>query len=283
MLFRAKKNRRRLDVAKKTGELTAAAKSHAPTFFKVLAILVVSIGLSWGGREGWRWATTTERLSLTQVVVTGETRASEAEVIRLGTITLGSNLVSMDVGAMERAIGTHPWVKSVRVHRQLPHGLRVEVVEHEPVALLALGDLYLVNEEAEPFKRIKATELMDLPLVTGIDREAFMASRDQSMRLLRRAVDAAAQYSKSKAGSMPLSEVHVTLDELTVVTTSGQEVRFADGELSPALERLERVRAELKNRSQSAEVIRLDNRARPNWVTVQLTGERPEKGERTGK
>ncbi len=69
MLFRAKKNRRRLDVAKKTGELTAAAKSHAPTFFKVLALLVMSIGLTWGGREGWRWATTTERLSLRSIVV----------------------------------------------------------------------------------------------------------------------------------------------------------------------------------------------------------------------
>ncbi len=282
MIFR-KKNRRRLDVAKKTGELKAAAKTHAPTALKVFGLLVASAALTLGAFQGWKWATASEQFALRTVTVAGEQHASEAEVLRLGGITLGTNLLTMDVGAIEHAIASHPWVKSAEARRELPNQLHVVVTEYRPVALLALGELYLVNEEAQPFKRIKATEVIDLPLITGIERDDFVGQREQSLGLLRKAVAAADQYARSKANAQPLSEVHVTLDEISVVTTDGQEVRFIDGELGPALERLERVRAELKNRSQTAEVIRLDNRARPNWVTVQLTGGSPEKGNRPGK
>lgn len=278
MLFRPKKNRRRLDVAKKTGELKAAAKHHAPTVLKVLALLLVSAGATSGSYAAYSWATTTERFALREVVFAGQSHATEAELLRLGSLSLGSNLFSIDVAATERALSTHPWVKHVIVRRQLPSRISVEVVEHRAVALLTLGDLYLVNEDAEPFKRVKATDSMDLPLITGIDRDEFVANREAALGRLRRAVDATDAYNASPNAKLaPLSEVHAAPDGLSVVTTSGQEIRFADGDLGPGLERLERIRAELKARSLSAEVIRLDNRARPNWVSVQLSSGTSEK------
>ena len=170
------------------------------------------------------------------------------------------------------------------VRRQLPERLSVEVVEHRPVALLALGELYLVNEVAEPFKRVKATDTMDLPLVTGIDRDDFVGHREAALARLQRAVEVTDAYAASAdAKAAPLSEVHVTADGVSVITTSGQEIRFADGELVQSLERLQRIRAELKSRSLSAEVIRLDNRARPNWVSVQLSSATSEKIEQSRK
>jgi cell division protein FtsQ len=280
MFFRPRKNRRRVDVAKKTGELKAAAKHHGPTALKVLGLLAVSVGLTWGGVEGWRWATTTERFALREVVVTGETRATEAELVKLGNIITGSNLVALDTTLIERAIATHPWVRQVRVRRALPSRLLVEVTEHEAVALLSLGELYLVNEDATPFKRVTPTDVMDLPLVTGIDREAFLGEgRAGALAQLRRGVDVASAYAGAFASKGDgLSEVNVTLDGVVLVTVSGQEVRLGDGDVQAGLGRLERVRNELKARSLSAEVIRLDNRSRPEWVTVQLSGGSPEKG-----
>jgi len=41
------------------------------------------------------------------------------------------------------------------------------------------------------------------------------------------------------------------------------------------LARLARVRKELHARSLVAEVIRLDNRARPSWVAVQIAAKKP--------
>lgn len=254
MFFRPKKNRRRVDVAKKTGELKAAAKQHAPTALKVLGLLALSTGLTWAGVEGWRWATTTPRLALREVVVSGQARATEAELVRLSGAVLGLNVFALDTAAMERSIGTHPWVRKVRVHRALPSRLLVEVTEHQAVALLALGELYLVDEAGEPFKRLTPTDAMDLPLVTGIDREEFLGDgRPGALAQLRRGIDVAKAYGAAFGGGRGerLSEVNVTLDGVVLVTGSGQEVRLGEGDVQAGLDRLERVRHELKLRALS--------------------------------
>src|SRR5262249_56318485 len=47
--------------------------------------------------------------------------------------------------------------------------LRVE--ERAPVALASLGDLYVVDADGAPFKRVSPAEALDLPLLTGLTRE----------------------------------------------------------------------------------------------------------------
>jgi cell division protein FtsQ len=62
-------------------------------------------------------------------------------------------------------------------------------------------------------------------------------------------------------------------EALTLVSSTGQEVQLGTGEgLEQKLQRLARVRGELAERGLSAEVIHLDNRARPGWVAVKLSG-----------
>jgi cell division protein FtsQ len=200
MFFRPKKNRRRVDVAKKTGELKAAAKQHAPTALKVLGLLALSTGLTWAGVEGWRWATTTPRLALREVVVSGQARATEAELVRLSGAVLGLNVFALDTAAMERSIGTHPWVRKVRVHRALPSRLLVEVTEHQAVALLALGELYLVDEAGEPFKRLTPGALAQLR--RGIDvAKAYGAASSASTSARRRSARSSGEVTDEASAS----------------------------------------------------------------------------------
>lgn len=269
-MFLRKKNRRRVDVAKKTGELKAAAKHHAPTALKVLLSALITGALAYGSVVAYRFATTSPMFALREVKVSGSDRASQSALVKLGGITLGVNLFVLDTGAIERSLGSHPWVKRVSVRRRLPSSLSIEVTEHTPVAMMSLGELYLVNTEGEPFKRVQATEPIDLPLLTGVEREDFVARREESLAAVRHTLDVIDSYSKSAASKgHPLSEVHVDDTGVTLITDSGEEVRLGEGFVPEKLERLERVRRELATRQVSAELIRLDNRARPNWVTVQ--------------
>jgi len=279
MLFRPKRNRRRLDVAKKTGELKAAVKTHGPGLLKALFATAATVALGWGAYAGWQWAATSPRFALTDVVYRDTSRASGAELSRLAGLAPGQNLFALDLGAIERALATHPWVKSVRVSRRLPSRLEVTVVEHTPVALLALGELYLVNEDGVPFKRIAPQDGIDLPLVTGIERERFVSDRQAALEELSRAVDVAITYARSgPAKGHALSEVNVAGGEVTVVTVDGEEIRFGDGALGEKLARLEKVRKALQDKRLSAAVIRLDDRVRPSRVTVQLSAPGPERG-----
>ena len=282
MLFR-KKNRRRVDVAKKTGELKAAAKHHAPIALKMAATALVAGSLAYGALLGYRFATSSPIFALRHIKVSGEDRASGIAVVKLGGISLGTNLFALETGAIERAIASHPWVKRVNVSRHLPSTLSIEVTEHTALAMMSLGDLYLVNAEGEPFKRVQATEPIDLPLLTGVERDDFISHRDESLSAVRHTLGVVDAYNKSGASKgHPLSEVHVDDTGVTLVAADGEEIRLGEGQVPEKLERLERVRREMATRQLNASLIRLDNRARPGWVTVQLnlqptSGALPEK------
>lgn len=275
-MFRSKRNRRRIDAAKKTGELKAAAQRHLPVVLKLGALVVGSLLVTVGGVEGWKWACTTRQFALQQVRVSGHSQATDVELVRLGGVSLGQNLIAMDVRSVERAIGTHPWVKSVRVARHLPSSLAIEVVEQRAIATVSLGELYLVNPDGELFKRIKPGDDVDLPVIMGLDRDAFAERSDEALASLRQALELIEAYgSHPKASKQPLSSLSLHPDGMAAVTADGQEVEFGEGTVELKLDRLARVREELKTRSMVAEVIRLDNRARPSWVAVQVAAKRP--------
>ncbi len=274
-MIRPKRNRRRLDVAKKTGEIKAVAKHHALVLLKICALLVSSVGIAFGGLEGWQWAITTRQFALKDVSISGEVEATEAELVRLSGMQRGQNLVAMDVAAMERAIATHPWVKTVKVSRHLPSRLSIEVTEHRAIAMLSLGELYLLNAEATPFKRIRPGDAVDLPLVTGLDRDGFAQRRQEVLTSLNQALELIVAYGADAGATQhPLSEVKIHADGVTAVTSGGQEIEFGEGDVAPKLKRLARVREELHARSMEAEVIRLDNRTRPAWVAVQIAAKK---------
>ena len=275
-MFRSKRNRRRVDLAKKTGEFKAAAKHHAPVVLKLFGLAVAFVLIAIGGNEGWKWAHTARQFALSEVKVSGQSEATDVELVRLGGLLLGQNLVAMDTRAMERSISTHPWVKSVSVTRHFPSHLSIDVVEHRAIATLNLGELYLVNEEAAPFKRIKPGDSVDLPLVTGLDRDALTERRDDALISLRQALTLIEAYAAEPgADAQPLSEVNLHPEGITAVTTDGQEIEFGEGDVLPKLGRLARVRKELRSRSMVAEVIHLDNRTRPSWVAVQVSTRKP--------
>src|SRR4051812_42313308 len=115
MIFRAKKNRRRVDAAKKTAEIKAVASNLAPTIAKVVGAAVASAAIVFGTFALWQWARQSPQFALDQIHFAGNLRATEAELSRVGGLQLGLNLVALDVLAIERLLAADPWVKTVRV------------------------------------------------------------------------------------------------------------------------------------------------------------------------
>ena len=285
MIFRSKKNRRRIDLSKKTAELKATASSLAPTVLKVLGAAVFAAALVFAAQAGWQWARQSPQFAITQLQFTGNQRATQAELCRVSGLQPGLNLVALDPLALERLLAGVPWVKTVRVTRHFPSRLQIQVTEHQPVAMVSLGDLYLLDDGGEPFKRVQPSDTLDLLLVTGVERDDYVARHDDTVARLTHALGVAQVYAESATGKgSRLSEVHLDDEGVTLVTGEGQQVRLGEGELEQKLARLARVRQELKSRSLKAEVIRLDNRARPSSITVSLNSPvSPERGGRLGK
>ncbi|MFL5346989.1 MAG: cell division protein FtsQ/DivIB [Hyalangium sp.] len=272
MAFGKSKNRRRVDTAQQKEAVKGAVRTHGPSVLKGLLAAVLTAGLVWGGLELRAWALASPRFQLQEVNFTGLNRASRAELVKLSGLALGQNLFALEVPVLEKAMLQHPWVHSVQVTRHFPASVSVEVVEHTPEALVVLGDLYVLNGEGEPFKRVTPGDGLDLPLVTGVVREDYVKEPAAVRERLKAALEVARSYSALKIGRHErLSELRLDGASLALVTVGGQEVLMGEGNTEAKLSKLTRVRRELSAKGLAADVIHLDNRARPGWVAVKLS------------
>jgi cell division protein FtsQ len=227
-------------------------------------VIAIAGGLIAGAWRSYQWANSSPYFGLKTIAFQGLRHASDAELAKLANLTLGQNLFQLDTRMAERAMRAHPWVRSTAISRHLPHGLRVRVVEQVPVAMVALGTLYLLSAEGQPFKKVQLGDSVELPLVTGIEREEYVEAPEQVISRIRQGLEVAAAYRGS------LSEIRLGKAGTTLITDAGQEIRLGEGDTEEKLARLSRVRLELERRGLAADVIRLDNRTRPGWVTLKL-------------
>ncbi len=221
----------------------------------------------------WRALDRARAFDLRTLRFEGLARASADDLRALSPARPGDHLLSIDPGAVEAALLRHPWVRSVEVRRSWPPALSVRVTERQAAALIDLGGLYLVDEEGEVFKRALPGDGLDLPLLTGVSRGDWLLRRAEVRPLVKGALVLARTYEAAgMAGTDPLSEIHLEPGEGTTiyVGAEGTEVRLGSGDLEAKLSRLKRMLSALGAEGKQAEVLHLDNRLHPDWVTVRL-------------
>jgi cell division septal protein FtsQ len=188
---------------------------------KLLVTLACLGGAAFGGRHLVRHVVASPRFALREVRADATLHVSRDEILALAGAELGDRLLAIDTDAVAARVATHPWVASVRVRRQLPSALAIDVVERRAVASALLGTLYLLDESGRPFKRATLDEADGLPVITGVARDQYTLARAASEAAFRealgllalyRADDALAAARRAGGGSATrpaLSEVHV--------------------------------------------------------------------------
>ena len=185
---------------------------------------------------------TGEHWVVDQVAVAGNLRASDTSIQHLADIHPGAHLLAVDLGALAARVERHPWVRHVEVRRLLPGTLEVVVEEHEPVLLLALDRLWLVDGQGHPFKMARGADL-NHPIVTGIDQQLADLHPELAQAVVMgalRVLDAADGHPW--VGAATISEIRFD-DHLGyhIVTRNGSELILGFGSPADALARLDRL------------------------------------------
>ncbi len=100
--------------------------------------------------------------------VTGNDRLELDEVYSLAGISPGGNVLSVSPKQMSQRLESHPWVARAAVNRQLPDRIDISIEERRPLAVLDLGERFLMDYNGEIFKRIEESDPQGLPLVVGL-------------------------------------------------------------------------------------------------------------------
>lgn len=231
-------------------------------------------GAGVGGYVGWQKAVASPRLRLRAFDVRGTKRTNSTEVVAYTGAKIGQPILTLDLDAMALSLRRHPWIRSATVRRRLPDRLIIEVVEHAPTMFVSLGELYVADEDGQPFKTFAATDKLVLPVITGMDRDDAAHRMAQVVERIRAAIGLAEAVDSHRDILGELEELHWDVDlGWSVVLTRPAALRIHLGQTP--VERLPRAVQALQmveERHQLAEVIWADGQKNPDRVQVQLAG-----------
>jgi cell division protein FtsQ len=63
----------------------------------------------------------------------------------------------------------HPWIAEAGVSREIPSGLSIRIKEHAPLAVVDVGQKFLINHSGKIFKAWDASDPANLPIVSGLN------------------------------------------------------------------------------------------------------------------
>jgi cell division protein FtsQ len=243
---------------------------------QVLIALALLGGLAWLAGQTHHYVLNSPYFSVGQATVLGHRQVSAEEIQQLSGLEPGTNIFAVSPSEAGRRIVAHPWVAQATVRRRLPCHLTIEVQEREAVALVKFGQLFLVDAGGHLFKPFEVRDAVDLPVITGVDREGSLDKAPGAHDDLAEALALVQLYEESGLGeSHPLSEVHLEQDGTLSVYTleQGTRIRLGRPPFRRRLRRLARLLRELHSRQAVADYVYLeegDDHVQPPRAVVRL-------------
>ncbi len=277
-LFGSRKNRR----VRPSGAVPV--KASRPGLKRLALLMVVAAVVGGAGFGALRFVTRSKHFAVSALRFSPTKHVSSESLEARAGVALGTNLFALDLAEISRDVLAEPWIARAQARRELPSTVVVDVVEREAACVVSLGQLYLADSGGQVFKRATPDEAAALPVVTGLDRDLYVGEPERTRARIREGLSLVEAWAR-RAGRPPLGEVHLDGKRgITLYTAAGVGVRIGrvDGSLDERLARFDAVWAALETSGEHARLIYLDNRARPDRVTVKLQSGANKKSETQG-
>jgi cell division protein FtsQ len=132
------------------------------TLALLVLFLLTAAGIAWVSMG----IVTSERWPIRWLEINGAFQRVSAEQLRASLAPhVGSNFFTVDLQGLHAAAARNAWVSGVRVQKQWPDTVRVDVEEYAPVAHWNRGQL--LSGAGEPFAVPEADEIQGLPWLEG--------------------------------------------------------------------------------------------------------------------
>lgn len=128
-----------------------------------VGVVMLLAALAW-------WAVRHPAFAIAAIKVQGDVVHNNAVTLRANVAPrLAGNFFTVDLAAASRAFESVPWVRKAVVRREFPNRLRVQLQEHQAVALWGVdGDTRLVNSFGEVFEaNVGEVDQEGLPRLAG--------------------------------------------------------------------------------------------------------------------
>ncbi len=103
------------------------------------------------------------------ITVSGLNRLSPKMVLDQGGINQRTNVLAVNLALTRKRLLAHPWIDDAEVNRKLPNRININIIEHNPIAILDLGRKFILDTNGKIFKEKSASDPNDLPIISGLE------------------------------------------------------------------------------------------------------------------
>lgn len=146
----------------------AGIKARIILCLKIMLALSVIPAVSLISIFGYDCLTQSDYFRAETITVEGNQILSEEQVINETLVKPGDNILSVNLSMVRKRLMANTWIAEAEVVRKIPSGIIVRIKEHQPLAFIDLGKVFLLNDQGELFKEKTTTDPENLPLVKGL-------------------------------------------------------------------------------------------------------------------
>jgi cell division protein FtsQ len=227
----------------------------------VLRLLTTAIlgALMLGAYRAYEFLTTSEKFAVEAVEIRGLCRVDSLEVEKLLAGMRGENIFLLPVEQCARRFNAHPRVRSVVFKKVLPNKVSCTVQEREPVAVVYADRFYEVDEEGMVLTSDELTDDVDLPIVSGLQRESIKEGafcKDPQLANALKVLGICKRLGGSFAND--ISEVRIGAQGLSVISLKeGMVLLLGEHEFEGRLKKFFLIRGTLAKRETPSKFIDL--------------------------
>lgn len=215
--------------------------------------VMVSIGgmVLVGGIVVVEMVATAQCFRVQNVLVSNILRVDEETIIACSGVNEEQSIFTVDLAAVGAKIEEHPWIAVAEVTRHFPSEVEIYVKERQPLAIINLGYLYYVDDSGEVFKVLDQNDVLDFPVITGIDRDFLLNNPHEAQQMIASAIRLIRALVQRDIFTLDdVSEFRVSGERGVELYTliGGVPIKMGHNGYDEKLDRLERVFHHLRTR-----------------------------------
>lgn len=212
--------------------------------FHFIVTTIIAVSAILAGIQLFLFLFCSSYFALSRVEVSPMNQIGREEILSLAKIKPHCNLLTLQTDSIITKVRAHPWVEKVRIQKQLPNRVRIEIIERKPVAVICGKDTFGIDAEGYLLPDIRMGEVRNLPLIT-VNDSTLACYPD---RITTPAMENALYTIEYLKNNNPLflkevSELSIVSPDNLIIYTlhEGTEIRLGNNNLDERLAKLQQV------------------------------------------
>ena len=84
---------------------------------------------------------------------------------------IGTDMHKLNINNMTKVIEEHPYIKTARISKWYPSTVKVEIIERDPVAILNMTPMVLIDTDGYVMPDISSNKKLNLPIMTNFNSD----------------------------------------------------------------------------------------------------------------